>query len=150
MTGGDVLAENAALRTEVQRLTHLMGSHADGHLCTCTMTRGATWETPAEWEQDPWCHTHPDMNVVAAEMERYREYIANSVDRCADAAMLTGMLNRSRQTVAEQDAIIARVTKELAEARMVPHEGTIYHGLRDGYRCATCIAAKADIQAGQA
>lgn len=59
---------------EVERLTYLLGSHADGHRCTCTMTdpgiRHGDNAHPPEWQHDPWCLTHPDMDVILAEVDR--------------------------------------------------------------------------------
>lgn len=64
----------AELLAEVERLTGLLGSHADGHRCTCTMTdpgiRHGDNAHPPEWQHDPWCLTHPDMDVILAEVER--------------------------------------------------------------------------------
>jgi hypothetical protein len=68
--------ELSATRAEMARLTHLLGSHADGHRCTCTMTDpGKPGIEPPEWEQDPWCPTHPDVDVVLAEVARLREAV---------------------------------------------------------------------------
>lgn len=57
----ELLAENA-------RLTHLLGSHADGHRCTCTMTDPGVYfgsnMHPPEWEQNPWCPTHPNVDHI--------------------------------------------------------------------------------------
>ena len=68
------------LLAEVARLTHLLGSHADGHRCTCTMTdpgiRHGDNAHPPEWEQDPWCPTHPDMDVILTEVARLRAQVA--------------------------------------------------------------------------
>lgn len=70
----------AELLAEVDRLTGLLGSHADGHRCTCTMTdpgiRHGDNAHPPEWEQDPWCLTHPDMDVILAEVARLRAQVA--------------------------------------------------------------------------
>ena len=61
--------EAKALREDRDRLARLLGGHADGHRCTCKMTRHASYTamTPAEWEQDPWCPTHPDVDFIRAE-----------------------------------------------------------------------------------
>ena len=62
--------ERDKARAEVGRLTALLGSHADGHRCTCMMTDLGVYYGdnmhPPEWEQDPWCPTHPDMDYVRA------------------------------------------------------------------------------------
>jgi hypothetical protein len=59
---------------EVRRLQRLLGSHTDGHLCTCTEIHpGSPWE-PADWEQDPWCPTHPNMTFILQEVARFREH----------------------------------------------------------------------------
>lgn len=64
---GTVICEViVGLLAENSRLTHLLGSHADGHMCTCTMISATTLDQPSEWEQDPWCWTHPDMAVILA------------------------------------------------------------------------------------
>ena len=101
-----------AAEAEVERLTHLLGSHADGHLCTCTMLTGQTpWE-PAEWEQDPWCPTHPNMTIVIAEVERLRGVLSDAgVERVetenrADAAEAV-----ARQYERERDAARAEVER---------------------------------------
>jgi hypothetical protein len=63
----------AAQRDENVKLTHLLGSHANGHLCTCKpLPRHSPWEPP-DWEQDPWCPTHPNMSIVQAEYNRLRQ-----------------------------------------------------------------------------
>lgn len=60
---------------EVRRLTSLLGSHTDGSQCTCTETHpGSPWSGPADWEQDPWCPTHPNMNFIIQEVARLREH----------------------------------------------------------------------------
>jgi hypothetical protein len=90
-----------AAEAQVARLTHLLGSHADGHRCTCTLTRAANYSlmTPDEWEQDPWCPTHPDVESIKhwieglahnwseeadyGEDERYGRIIARTLRLCA-------------------------------------------------------------------
>lgn len=63
-------ADLARVTKERDRLTHLLGSHADGHRCTCEMTDpGKPGIEPPTWEQDPWCLTHPDMAVIVAEVK---------------------------------------------------------------------------------
>jgi hypothetical protein len=52
------------------RLTHLLGSHADGHRCTCEMLSPSSHIQPAEWEQDPWCPTHPDVDYIRQQYDR--------------------------------------------------------------------------------
>lgn len=123
-----VRAEKA--EAEVTRLTYLLGSHADGHQCTCTeINPGAEGISPPEWEQDPWCPTHPDMNYVTAEVKRLRERTEE-----AEAAM--------REEVAEHDktrATVLRLTRErdVAEARcerlsVLAEKGERYEALRAG------------------
>jgi hypothetical protein len=63
------------LVAEVEWLRGLLGSKADGGDCTCTETHpGSPWSGPAEWEQDPWCPTHPNMTYVLQEVARLREH----------------------------------------------------------------------------
>lgn len=63
-------ADLARVTKERDRLTHLLGSHADGHRCSCTeIDPGKPGIEPPAWEQDPWCLTHPDMAVIAAEVK---------------------------------------------------------------------------------
>lgn len=63
-------ADLARVTKERDRLTHLLGSHADGHRCTCEMIDpGKPGIEPPTWEQDPWCLTHPDMAVIVAEVK---------------------------------------------------------------------------------
>lgn len=66
-----LLADVERLERENQRLTHLLGSHADGHRCTCECVRLADYVqmTPSEWEQDPWCPTHPEVDQLRAEFD---------------------------------------------------------------------------------
>lgn len=59
----DLLAENA-------RLTYLLGSHADGHRCTCVPLDQPSIMEPPTWEQDQLCPTHPDMDFILAERGR--------------------------------------------------------------------------------
>jgi hypothetical protein len=67
----------APVEAERDRLRHLLGSHADGHRCTCEMTDpGRPGISPPEWEQDPWCPTHPNMDYVLAEVAARDEVIA--------------------------------------------------------------------------
>lgn len=63
----------AELCDEVERLRYLLGSHADGHRCTCTMLSTGNHISPPEWEQDPWCPTHPDVDYIKAETSSLRE-----------------------------------------------------------------------------
>lgn len=58
------------LLAEVERLTRLLGSHTDGSQCTCWLVNGGTHLEPPEWEQDPWCPTHPDVSQIRPEFER--------------------------------------------------------------------------------
>lgn len=59
------------VQAEVERLTHLLGSHADGHRCTCEeLDPGQPGVEPPTWEQDPWCPTHPDMDFILTEVKR--------------------------------------------------------------------------------
>lgn len=59
-------------KAETERLRHLLGSHADGHLCTCEMIDPGVYHGenmhPPEWEQDPWCPTHPDVEHIKTEV----------------------------------------------------------------------------------
>lgn len=65
---------NATLRQEVQQLKHLLGSHVDGSRCTCTLIdSGDGYSQPSEWEQDPWCPTHPDMTVILDAVRQLKE-----------------------------------------------------------------------------
>src|SRR5690606_29289319 len=68
-----VLAEvEREAKAETERLRHLLGSHADGHLCTCEMIDPGVYHGenmhPPEWEQDPWCPTHPDVGYIKTEV----------------------------------------------------------------------------------
>lgn len=63
--------------------------------CTCTMLAAQTWQEPSEWEQDPWCQTHPDVPFIVAEARAARcnhcgkvgcDYIANIHKARAEAA----------------------------------------------------------------
>ena len=63
------------LLDEVDWLTRLLGSHTDGHRCTCTMTRPGNHLGPAEWEQDPWCPTHPNADYIRAERDALAEQV---------------------------------------------------------------------------
>ena len=62
----------AALCRENDRLERLLGSHADGHRCTCEMLASQTPWAPAEWEPDPWCPTHPDVDTIVMEVDALR------------------------------------------------------------------------------
>ena len=70
----------AELLAEVDRLRRLLGSHTDGHRCTCTMTDPGVYHGdnmhPPEWEPDPWCPTHPDVDVILAEVDRLNQLLA--------------------------------------------------------------------------
>ena len=94
------------LQSEVARLTRLLGSHADGHRCTCTLTDPGNYDVaggnahPPEWEQDPWCPTHPNVDAIkywveglihnwheeadAGVDERYGRVIARVLHSCAN------------------------------------------------------------------
>ena len=63
----------AALIAEVEKLTYLLGSHADGHRCTCEMLSPGNHISPPDWQRDPWCMTHPDMDYIKAETSSLRE-----------------------------------------------------------------------------
>ena len=68
-----------------EHLIHLLGSHADGHRCTCIMTSpGIPWASPPEWEQDPWCPTHPDVDYIRAERDALAAQIADMVPKTWD------------------------------------------------------------------
>lgn len=72
--GGQQLAERASdiddLEAENGLLKGLLGSHVDGHECSCTMISPQTPHEPADWEQDPWCMTHSNMGIVSLEAVR--------------------------------------------------------------------------------
>ena len=75
------------IAAERDRLLRLMGGDRvrEYYPCTCTEVRPAEYgpdPQPAEWEQDPWCPTHPDMvGTVLPEIERLR---AAAVERCRE------------------------------------------------------------------
>lgn len=67
--------EQADLRAEVDRLAHLLGAFADDrHRCSCTMIDPGVYHGynmhPPEWEQDPWCPVHPDVDQIRQEFDR--------------------------------------------------------------------------------
>ena len=84
----DAKCARDAARREADQLRHLLGSHADGHRCTCTMTDPGVYHGdnmhPPEWEQDPWCPTHPHMPYV---IEEHRKALARA--EAAEAEVVT-------------------------------------------------------------
>lgn len=62
----------AELERENGRLSALLGSHRDGHRCTCEMLSPQTHLEPAEWEWNPYCPTHGDVEHVIRERDAAR------------------------------------------------------------------------------
>lgn len=119
------------LLAEVERLTNLLGSHADGHRCTCTMTKLAVYHgdnmAPAEWEQDPWCPTHPNMDAINAEVEGLRTRLAQ--DRCCGHARCPG--GSLCCCLAQQEA---EVEVDRLRAQVAAVEALTGGPFSDGYR----------------
>ena len=77
-------AENERLRRTVDVQDRLLGSHADGRRCTCTMVDPGVYHGdnmhPPEWEQDPWCPTHPDADYIRHLYEKAEAKLAEAWD----------------------------------------------------------------------
>lgn len=84
------------LLTQVGRLQGLLGSHDDGHRCSCTLLDSGGIHEPPEWEQDPWCLTHPDMDYVTAEFARLsRSTTVTTVEELAELPNMTALMGVS-------------------------------------------------------
>ena len=103
----DAKCARDAARREADQLRHLLGSHADGHRCTCTMTDPGVYHGdnmhPPEWEQDPWCPTHPHMPYV---IEEHRKALARA--EAAEAEVVT-LRAKVAAVEAEKEAILGQV-----------------------------------------
>ena len=78
----DLGEEVLTLRAENKRLTYLLGpERAAGERCTCTQLTGDTLEGPAEWEQDMYCPTHGDIEVVVAETDQMVAEILEAIGK---------------------------------------------------------------------
>jgi hypothetical protein len=103
------------LRREVARLTHLLGSHADGHRCTCTLTNPGNYNVaggnahPPEWEQDPWCPTHPAVDTIREWVTALAEQWHNEADANEDehptAARVTRCCSKELHEVLRRGAL---------------------------------------------
>ena len=166
----DAKCARDAARREADQLRHLLGSHADGHRCTCTMTDPGVYHGdnmhPPEWEQDPWCPTHPHMPYVieehrkalaraeAAEAEvvtlrakvaALQVAVSHSAESCADGPC------EFHETVARAESAEAKVAavQALAEKRDVLYPPKWAFGAEENY-CNGYRQARADFIAAMA
>lgn len=62
--------------------------------CTCILHHPGDWQTPPEWEQNPFCRVHPDV-----------QFVLDRTDKAADlfiAWMSYGSVNVETRTATEQ------------------------------------------------
>ena len=56
------------------RLTDDTLSHDLGLPCSCYIVTPGDWETPPEYEQNPWCMRHPDMRYIVSATRGVRDH----------------------------------------------------------------------------
>lgn len=106
--------ETAQLQAEIERLAHLLGSHVDGHRCSCEMTFPGSHISPPEWEQDPWCPTHPDVDYILdayTKAEAERDALRAAMNHPADDPECLTSPCRYHEVVAERDALQRQVDR---------------------------------------
>ena len=133
----DAKCARDAARREADQLRHLLGSHADGHRCTCTMTDPGVYHgnnmRPPEWEQDPWCPTHPDMPYV---IEEHRKALARAESAEAEVVTL-----RAKVAAVEAHPVVLELAEE--RTRQTAKHGDQSH-LPDGTGAALWLSMDDD------
>lgn len=88
--------------------------------CTCTLLAAQTPHEPSEWEQDPWCPTHPDVPFLLAEVGRLRAGRAASEARLKEA-----LVSLSTVTDDEYATVVARHVESLLTLDLQTSDGEV-------------------------
>lgn len=82
---------------------------------------------PPEWEQDPWCPTHPDMGVILAEVDQLRADVQwwKDRDEC-ERANWQATVDRLRAQVAVAESFTAERPAYIQAIKASPHADADY------------------------
>lgn len=69
------LVELEKAQAEILRLETLYGAKIEGIACECAQITPGSHIEPPEYEQNPWCPAHPDMDQIRTEFTRLKDLL---------------------------------------------------------------------------